>query len=1142
MDPSNEGGTEPRREAMPLKFDELTEEQRSAGEEATRLLRGMARQPWKPAPRQPPAHSYLPVIYREAHYNQVILLDGARGSGKSALLVTLLDAYGRALTEQRVPPKYEAWLTPADRIIPVGLIDLQPLPASTHLLFHLVASLERVVEAMETRREHREHPRQGVPAGWHPEEENESRSRQTWRRFARVAASGWDDNLEARKGKLDPEAFAVEVEQGELQRLDVTQAFREFMDALVNDYQAWSHWQSGAPPLFVLAIDDADMNPELSVPLLELVRKLWHPRLAFLLTGDTDLFIERLTAPPPPAPPSRPGIMPLRPPAELDAPRRRQLGMDLYSKAIPLKHRCRLKELAPNQRLVKGPEITRILERIRVPTQLLAPGRRSGSLLDYFSGDSQLLDALPGRLRALGELADSLRPLTTGAETADATRASSRTVERIWQFALRTEPGASRWESVVRVDAATCRLRIEEDLVVDWEVDPRVTVETGHAQLSFEVPLRAVVRDIDLGAQPTAALLLAASVIADSGRSIGRTPLALGGMTKSLLAHATLEGFVVGPRTYVWPLPDWGSFLDIDLLRTDWNLALVLKEPPSPDAHLAERMAKEFLRTVLDVGLGRPTNAGKPDQEDSLSWTALATRLRLAATLKKGEQHSARRLALARWARGRAGLLAAPESGLPASVANALLQALRVAFKGTSWQRVRQALLDARRERLAGSFQAERRQAADTEALDNIIHAIDQQFLAHQFRHWVEHVEGDTSEQEMVFSHLQTVLQNTYLPFLDSHIGTRSTPNTLATYLTPLRLKWLKKGPAPMLQHIRNELDSFQQISDAGTLALTRFWKAAYEAAGASDVADALQSTPDGLTIAEPYRRLLDQKTAQTTAAGTPLLVFIPGEHLGLALNDPKGTLSPFIESKSAGRAANRVLDVVLRMAYDHEKDRSEHLDAATPPAATPPVGWKGVELRFQGAQPFHPWPVPNWSTLFEWESLEQSWLEALKLAKEAIAAEFTPADLRIVDALAFWMLSVCHDMQRRRPSSLGLKLNPSESDWRTVITQQRKELRASLYDGWRRRLPLMAAPESGLSRNAAATILNSAFRDEVHPAIRDEFSENAHDLRHTRMVEAGIPTKHVDLLLSRIDRANPDHPWVKKFGVWKSTEGTSSP
>ncbi|HEX8820773.1 MAG TPA: hypothetical protein VF794_12665 [Archangium sp.] len=1137
MDPSREV-IEPRPEAMPLEFDALTEEQRSAGKNATRLLRGMTQQSWKPAPRQSPAHSYLPVIYKEAHHNRVILLDGERGSGKSALLVTLLDAYGRALTEQRLPPKYDAWITPADRIIPVGLIDLQPLPASTHLLFHLVASLERVVEAMETRREHSKQ----ATAAWHPEEGNESRSRQTWRRFARVAASGWEDNLEARKGKLDPEAFAVEVEQGELQRLDVTQTFREFMDALVDDYQAWSHWQSDPPPLFLLAIDDADMNPELSVHLLELVRKLRHPRLAFLLTGDTDLFIKRLTAPPPPSQPSRPGFIPIRPPAELDVQQRQQLGMDLYAKAIPLKHRCRLKELEPNQRLVKGPEIARILERIRVPTQQLPPGRPSGSLLDYFGRDSQILEALPGRLRALGELADSLRPLTTEAEAANAKNASSQTVERIWQFALRTEPGASRLESMVRVDATTGRLRIEDGFVVDWEVEARAAMETGHAHLSFELPLRAVVfrnqaRDSELGAQPTAALLLAASVIADSGTSLGRTPLAPGSMARSLLAHATLRSFVVGPRTYVWPLPDWDSFLDIDLLRTDWKLALVLLESPSPDVHFAERMAKAFLRTVLNVGLGAPVDAGKPDQEDSLSWTALATRLKLAATLKKGEQHSARRRALAQWAHDRAGLLAAPESGLPASVANALLQALRATFKDTSWQRVRRALLDARRERLAWSFQAERRQAADAGTLDNIIHALDQQFLTHQFRHSVEHVKGDTSEQERVFSHLQTVLQNIHLPFLDSRIGPRSPGNTLATYLTPLRLTWLRKAPTPMLQHIRNELDSFQQISDAGTLALTRFWKAAHEEAGASDVANALQSTPDGLTIAEPYRRLLDQKTAQKTATGTPSLVFVPREDLALSLHSPRGTLSPFIDSKSASKAANRVLDVVIRMAYDHEKDWSRLLGDSTVP-----VGWKGVELRFQGSEPFHPWPVPRWPTLFEWESLEQSWVDALKLAKEAIAANDPLPDIRIVDALAFWMLSVCQDMQRRRPSLLELKLNPSADDWFTLIVPQNKEFRGLLYEGWRLRLPLMAAPESGLSQNAAATILNGVFREGIRPAIQNDFSRSAHTLRHTRMIDAGIPTEHVDSLLSRIDRANPDHPWVKKFGVWKSTEGTSSP
>ncbi len=1144
MDPSNEV-IEPRPEARPLQFDELTEEQRSAGKQATSLLRGMARETWKGADRQSPVHSYLPVIYKEAHSNRVILLDGARGSGKSALLITLLDAYGKALLEQQVPPKYQAWISPTDRIIPVGLIDLQPLPASTHLLLHLVASLERVVEAMETRNE----SRKPGTAAWYPGGEDESRSRRTWRHFARVAASGWEDDLDARKGTLDSEAFAVEVEQGELQRLDVAQAFREFMDALAEDYQAWNHWQSGAPPLFLLAIDDADMNQELSVQLLELMRKLWHPRLAFLLTGDTELFINRLTGHSSPSAARRQGTTRVRTATNSGTTRERQLarqlGLDRYAKFIPLKHRCRLKELEPNQRLVKGPEIARILARIRVPVQKLPPGRPGGTLLDYFGKDSQVLEALPGRLRLLGELADSLRPLTSEPEGVGVPHASAEAITRIWQFASQLEQldsGTSRMESMIQVDPTTGRLRIEDRTFITWEIETRAEAETPHAHLIFEVPIRAEatleqVRDSDrLGAQTTAALLLATGHLADTGAGPSGTPPGLDSMGPPSLAHATLARSVTnGPYTHPWPLPDWSSFLDIELLRKEWESALA--SPVPPDAHAAERMAKAFLRTVLRVGLGEQVLAAKTKQEDPLAWSSLAIQLRIAAD-RKTEESSERRHALSQWALGRAGLLAAPESGLPFRAANALLDALRTAFQGDSWQRVRRALLVERRERIALAFEDEQDRDAKLGTVEAFIHSIDQQFPAYDFRHWVENVEGDTAEQERVFSNLQNVLQHIPLPHLENVTGERG---SLATYFTQLRWDWLKKAPTPMLQNVRTALDSFTRIRDAGAHALMRFWKAAYESTAAHDVAGALVSINARLLIAEPYEKLLEQKTRQP-AAEAAHLGFSPMGKLSLTVHDVNGASTPFMESKSASSAVNGVLEVVLRMAFDHEKDRSK-----TPSDTALPFYWRGIEVRFQEGQRFHPWPVPPWPTLFEWESLEQRWSEALQLAGEAIETNDAPPDVRIIDALAYWMLSVCQSLQTRSTSYIQLQLQTSAADWGTLLRAQsrprdseNREIRAWLYEEWRNRLPLMAAPESGLSSTAAANILASLFSENVRVIDRIEASDRMPQLRKMRMVEAGIPADQVDSLLSSIDRANPEHPWVQRFGVWDGTGDTS--
>lgn len=141
QDPKNARAT-PHEEARPLRPNELTDEQRTAGAKATELLEAMARfSELKSSPGKfGEKHAYFPVLDAERQ-SRVILLDGERGSGKSALLLTLLHLYQQALVEQwdaDAPMKGwedKGWVLPEKRsIVPVGLIDLEPLHLSLRLL------------------------------------------------------------------------------------------------------------------------------------------------------------------------------------------------------------------------------------------------------------------------------------------------------------------------------------------------------------------------------------------------------------------------------------------------------------------------------------------------------------------------------------------------------------------------------------------------------------------------------------------------------------------------------------------------------------------------------------------------------------------------------------------------------------------------------------------------------------------------------------------------------------------------------------------------------------------------------------------------------------------------------------------------
>jgi hypothetical protein len=346
-----------RAEAGVLEEEELTAEQRQAGEQVFGLIKDMLA---SDDTVDKPEHAFLPRIDKKRS-SRVLLVDGGRGSGKTALLITLIAGWRKAFLAPKAedekektgdkkadrPPK--RWMDTERRVVPVGLLDLHPLPPSTNLLFHIIGRFERVVEWLEG-----DGKAEKEPAAWHFTADGELGSRKGWQKLLKAAAAGWDGNVKERGARLDLEAYTIELEEAERQRLNLVDAFAEFVDALVKDFG--KRWGLGEkePALFVLGVDDADMDPSRSVELLDTVRMLWHPRVAFVLTGHSELFIQVL---------AEHVLGELRRPlrghylekAEVEAvaEMRPVMGLttDIYDKIIPPGHRCALLPIPPQLRL-----------------------------------------------------------------------------------------------------------------------------------------------------------------------------------------------------------------------------------------------------------------------------------------------------------------------------------------------------------------------------------------------------------------------------------------------------------------------------------------------------------------------------------------------------------------------------------------------------------------------------------------------------------------------------------------------------------------------------------------------------------------------------------------------------------------------
>ena len=93
------------------------------------FLGHISEQPWKPDPegdRDKGVEHFLPRVDVE-RLNHVVLIDGGRGSGKTAVLMTLLHVWARQVQRKKDVPAFdsdERLRRLSARVVPIGLVDL----------------------------------------------------------------------------------------------------------------------------------------------------------------------------------------------------------------------------------------------------------------------------------------------------------------------------------------------------------------------------------------------------------------------------------------------------------------------------------------------------------------------------------------------------------------------------------------------------------------------------------------------------------------------------------------------------------------------------------------------------------------------------------------------------------------------------------------------------------------------------------------------------------------------------------------------------------------------------------------------------------------------------------------------------------
>ena len=231
----------------------------------------------------------------------MIFLSGQRGTGKSTVLISLFDAFLNSYDKRfkddgdeseggdkaSKTNKQEAQTLASQteslvqglrrRIIWLDPLDMEPLPHPTNLLAAILARVDRAVTRFVVSAGDSPRPSGLLNLG------SGEKALHDLRKLAADAAIAWDGNIQKRAGALDPDSYAEEVTRVEEARLGINGRLDATLDGLADELERTREVKN---PLFVLPVDDFDLNPVRALDLLHLIRMISSPRLFILVLGD----------------------------------------------------------------------------------------------------------------------------------------------------------------------------------------------------------------------------------------------------------------------------------------------------------------------------------------------------------------------------------------------------------------------------------------------------------------------------------------------------------------------------------------------------------------------------------------------------------------------------------------------------------------------------------------------------------------------------------------------------------------------------------------------------------------------------------------------------------------------------------------
>ena len=230
---------------------------------------------------------------------QVLLLDGARGTGKTSLLLTMAhwwNIYDGCSVQRpaRAGAQYQTRVkrirkrlqftsdgTIPTHIHPLRILDFDPLPPQMPLIAGIVQAWQPLAKKYDELSGRSEEECDGEVGTLEDQ----------WTNLFRVGAVGWSP-VPTAKGLLE-QVLDRQEQVSEWQRLG--QRWYEFVEKVIACGKCLSNpHKLGGEPVFVIMIDDVDLQVERVRELLPALRLLYHPNVAFLVAAHWEHLIDTL--------------------------------------------------------------------------------------------------------------------------------------------------------------------------------------------------------------------------------------------------------------------------------------------------------------------------------------------------------------------------------------------------------------------------------------------------------------------------------------------------------------------------------------------------------------------------------------------------------------------------------------------------------------------------------------------------------------------------------------------------------------------------------------------------------------------------------------------------------------------------------